>query len=224
MRFEILHRDELPEGGFAGLREHQLVMEPRAFGPSRAWKGIGDFIYLADARFMPRGETHLHNHHEVDVISVVLKGRIAHEGSLGHGENLEAPAIQVQRAGGEGFAHNEVNPDDEWNRMLQIWVLPETPGQPAGYKVYRPEASTTTRVYGGSGNGGDTFESHTIVDVAEIGVAESFTIEGDYMAYLAKGTGVANGELVTDGDLLRGTDLDLKVEEDVQLVVIQTID
>ncbi len=30
---DILHRDELPKGGFAGVREHQLVTDPRAFGP-----------------------------------------------------------------------------------------------------------------------------------------------------------------------------------------------
>ncbi len=77
---------------------------------------------------MPHGETHMHPHHEIDVISVMVDGRIAHKGSLEHGRNLETDDIQVQRAGDEGFRHNEINPDDEWNRMIQIWVLPEEAG------------------------------------------------------------------------------------------------
>jgi redox-sensitive bicupin YhaK (pirin superfamily) len=82
---------------------------------------------------MPHGETRMHAHHEIDVISVMVKGRIAHEGSLQHGQNLSGNDVQVQRAGGEGFSHNEINPDDNWNRMLQLWVLPEVPGQTADY-------------------------------------------------------------------------------------------
>ena len=113
---EILHRDDLPLGGFAGLKEHRLVTDGKAWGPHRArgaWDGLGNFVYLADARFMPRGETTMHPHREVDVISVMVDGRIAHEGSLSHGEQLNTNDVQVQRAGGEGFTHNEVNPDDD---------------------------------------------------------------------------------------------------------------
>ena len=151
-----LRRDSLTEGGFAGLREHRLVKSPRAFGESAnndgSWLGMGDFVYLADARFMPYGETHMHSHHEVDVISVMVEGNIAHKGSMGHGEDLKINDVQVQRAGGEGFSHNEVNPDGDWNRMIQLWVLPEESGEPASYKVYQPEHGESTRIYGGFGD------------------------------------------------------------------------
>ena len=32
MAIDILHRDDLPLGGFAGLKEHRLVMNPELFG------------------------------------------------------------------------------------------------------------------------------------------------------------------------------------------------
>ena len=67
---KILHRDDLERGGFAGLREHQLVTDSRVFGEHEAngaWDGIGGFVYLADARFLPKGETRLHSHREIDV-------------------------------------------------------------------------------------------------------------------------------------------------------------
>jgi len=85
MSLQILHRDDLKLGGFAGIREHRLVVDPQVFGnnASGAWPGIGNFVYLADAKFIPNGETHLHNHKEIDVISVIIEGRIAHEGTIG---------------------------------------------------------------------------------------------------------------------------------------------
>ena len=38
---------------------------------------------------------------------------------------MDSHHVQVQRAGGEGFSHNEINPDDIENRMIQLWVVPE---------------------------------------------------------------------------------------------------
>jgi hypothetical protein len=43
---EILHRDDLPEGGFGGLEEHRQVTDSRVFGKRknpRAWDGLGNF-------------------------------------------------------------------------------------------------------------------------------------------------------------------------------------
>jgi len=117
---EILHRDELKRGGFAGLREYRLVTDTRLFGEhssNQSWNGIGNFVYLADARFLPKGETRLHSHKEIDVISVMVEGCIKHEGSLEHGQEMQSHHVQAQRAGGEGFSHNEINPDDTENRM-----------------------------------------------------------------------------------------------------------
>ena len=138
MILQILHRDDLKLGGLAGIREHRLVIDPQVFGDndSGAWSGIGNFVYLADAKFIPNGETHLHPHNEIDVISVIVDGRVSHKGTLQEGTTLETNHVQVQRAGSEGFVHNEVNPDDKENRMIQMWVRPEKSGESAGYKLY----------------------------------------------------------------------------------------
>lgn len=219
-----LQRDSLSEGGFAGLREHQLVKSPKAFGPSTnddgSWSGIGNFVYLADARFMPHGETRMHDHHEVDVISIMVEGNIAHQGSLGHGEDLLVNDVQIQRAGGEGFSHNEVNPDNDWNRMIQLWVLPEEAGQPASYKVYKPKQGESTRVYGGFDDN-DAFPSHTQIDVALLQRNESIEFKGEFIAYITRGKGQANDEQITDGDMIAGENLVFTALEDVQLIIIQ---
>jgi redox-sensitive bicupin YhaK (pirin superfamily) len=221
---EVLHRDDLPLGGFAGLREHRLVMDPKAWGNRvnpTAWPGIGNFVYLADARFLPNGETGLHPHREVDVISVMVEGRINHGGTLEHGQELRPFDVQVQRAGGEGFSHNEMNPDDMENRMIQLWVLPEQSGQPAGYKLYKSKWGEVTRIYGGSSEQDETFPSQTQMDVALLRSGQQASFVGPFLAYLTKGNGTANGTPVADGDLMRGESLFFEAIEDVQLIVVR---
>ncbi len=223
---EILKRDSLPDGGFAGLKEHRLVKEPRLFGVDEnndgSWPGIGNFVYLADARFKPHGETHMHNHHEIDVISVMVGGRIKHEGSLEHGKDLSIDDVQVQRAGGEGFSHNEINPDNSWNRMVQIWVLPEVSGQPADYKVYQPIKDQLTRIYGGAENSKTDFSSKTKIDVAVLTNSQHIEIDEPFIFYITRGNGLVNNMPVTEGDMIRGTMLNFEAIGDVQLIVIHT--
>ncbi|MCK5354670.1 MAG: pirin family protein [Methyloprofundus sp.] len=221
---QILKRDSLTEGGFAGLKEHRLVKEPKVFGPQEnndgSWPGLGRFVYLADARFMPHGETHMHNHHEIDVISVLVDGRISHEGSLENGKDLIKNEVQVQRAGGEGFSHNEINPDDEWNRMIQLWVLPEQPGQAADYKVYQPTSGELTRIYGGDESNQADFPSKTKIEVAVLESGQSITVDETFLAYITRGKGIANGEAIENGTLVRGDALTFEAIDNVQLIVV----
>jgi len=222
---EILQRDDLKRGGFAGLRETRLVMDRRVFdvrAETGAWDGIGNFVYLADAKFLPKGETRLHDHKEIDVISVMVEGRIAHEGSLEHGQEMNSNHVQAQRAGGEGFSHNEINPDDAENRMIQLWVLPERAGGPAGYKLYSPKEGEMTRVYGGSPDQDETLDSQTFIDVGLLTAGNNVTIDGPFLAYVTRGSGRLNDKSVGDGDLIRGENLEFNAVEPTQLIVVHT--
>ena len=223
---QILKRDSLPEGGFAGLKEHRLVKAPKLFGlqgnSDGSWPGLANFVYLADARFMPHGETRMHSHHEIDVISVMVKGNIKHAGSLGHGMDLSTDNVQVQCAGDEGFSHNEINPDAEWNRMIQLWVLPEVPGQAADYKVYTPTAGELTRIYGGENTPDTDFPSKTRIDVSLLDDGQHIEVDNAFIAYLTRGKGISNNEPLEEGDLIRGESMKFEATEAVQLIVIHS--
>jgi len=226
MAIEVLHRNDLPLGGFAGLKEHRLVMSPKLFGPHAnpgTWTGIAGFVYLADAYFNPKGETSMHDHKEIDVISVMIEGRIDHQGSLEHGQGLEAGDVQIQRAGGEGFSHNEINPDNSINRMLQMWVLPEQKGEAAAYKIYKLGTTEVTRIYGGSSDQSDTFSSHTVIEIASLKASQKFALEVPFLAYLAKGTATVKNLDIEDGDLFQGDQLNFTAKSDVILIVIYEI-
>jgi len=217
---KILHRDTLPLGGFAGLKEHRLVVDKRVGGRDDTWDGIGNFVYLADAVFDPYGETKMHAHKELDVISVMLEGSITHEGSLENGASIHAGQVQVQRAGGEGFAHNETNPDSSTNRMIQLWVLPEKKGEKADYKLYDIAQKKLTKIYGGSKKQSTTFDSHTVLEVGRFSKEHSITKEGDFVVYMTEGSAELNNVKVNDGDLIRGTNLHFKVTSEYAQVII----
>lgn len=225
MSLNILHRDDLKLGGFAGLKEHRLVIDPKVFGinDSGAWSEIGNLVYLADAKFIPNGETYLHPHKEIDVITVIVDGRISHKGTLGEGNILETNHVQVQRAGGEGFLHNEVNPDDKENRGIQIWVTPEKSGEKSGYKLYSLEQGKITRVYGGDANQDETFASQTTLDVGLVDADQKISFDGEFIAYVTKGGGTLNGKSVSNGDLIRGNDLTFEAKTNSQIIIVRKI-
>ncbi|PCK07149.1 MAG: pilus assembly protein [Alteromonadaceae bacterium] len=224
---QILSRDTLPLGGFAGLLEHRLVTDSRVFSGRKSpetWEGLGNFVYLADAKFNPKGETGMHSHKEIDVISVMVEGCVSHEGSLEHGKSLDTGDVQVQRAGGEGFAHNEVNPDDSQNRLIQLWVLPEQQGEPAGYKYYSPKQSEETRIYGGDKSQTDTFDSRTIINIVKLDAGQSVTLTGEHLTYVTGGEArFVDGEQshqAVDGDLIRSDHCEVTAATELQMIVV----
>jgi redox-sensitive bicupin YhaK (pirin superfamily) len=214
IKMQLLSKDSLHRGGFAGLRETRLVVDNKIGGQNDTWNGLGNFIYLADARFTPKGQTGMHPHKELDVISVMLEGSIEHQGSMENGKSMQANQVQAQRAGGEGFVHNEINPDHEENRMLQLWVLPEVAGEPASYKFYDLKKDQMVSVYGGNKSQSATLDSHTIIEVGLLSKNTNITQEGEFIAYITGGEGILNGVEVKDGDLIRDENLDFTVLSD----------
>jgi quercetin 2,3-dioxygenase len=211
MTLRITHRDSLRRGGFAGIRETRLVA-PRG-GASR---GLGSFVYLADAEFVPHGRTGPHPHQDIDIASVVLDGRIAYEGMPGPGTVLHVGSVHVQRAG-KGLEHDEVNPDPTPARMLQLWFLPPARGLSPAYHVFTLARGALQVVLGGSEG---TLENACTLRVGVLPAGALFEHPGEFIGYVAVGQGSANGSRVRSGHLLDGRDLMLVAEEDVTVALV----
>lgn len=104
--------------------------------------------------------------------------------------------------------------------MIQLWVLPERPGEPAGYLFYQPGPGGLTRVYGGAIGQKETFHSHTLVDIGLLETGQTASVRGSYLAYLTRGAGLVNGTPVKDGDLVRGEDLAFSATENSRLIIV----
>ena len=105
-------------------------------------------------------------------------------------------------------------------------MLPETAGETAGYRLYRPALGTPMRIYGGPAYGGpagqdETFAAATRIDVAVLEPGQRLDAPGDYLAYVVRGDGHANDVAVAEGDLLRGNNLAFRAAGPAQLILVQ---
>ena len=73
-----------------------------------------------------------HHHEDMEIITVVLEGALAHADSLGNGATIRPGEVQRMSAG-TGIDHSEFNhSSDAVVHFLQIWILPERRGLAPG--------------------------------------------------------------------------------------------
>ncbi len=83
-----------------------------------------------------------HGHADMEIITYVVSGALAHQDSTGGNEVLRPHEVQRMTAGA-GIRHSEFNPSEtEKVHLYQIWILPEKDGLTPGYEqtYFAPEA------------------------------------------------------------------------------------
>jgi len=75
-----------------------------------------------------------HGHKDMEIVTYVLEGAVAHKDSLGNAGNIVPGEVQRMSAG-TGIRHSEFNPNaDQRTHLLQIWIIPNRTGGPASYE------------------------------------------------------------------------------------------
>jgi redox-sensitive bicupin YhaK (pirin superfamily) len=172
-----------------------------------------------------------HGHRDMEIISYVLAGELAHRDSIGNGSTIRPGDVQRMSAG-RGVRHSEFNPSPaNLVHFLQIWIQPNVEGIEPSYEEKRfapdekrgrlrliasPDQSEGSvlihqdaRVYAGLFDGADT---------------AALTVPTDRLIYVhvARGAIQANGVALEAGDALKLSEtpqLQLQAGRDAEVLV-----
>lgn len=184
------------------------------FGPLRV---LNEDFVAPGAGFPP------HPHRDMEIITLVLEGAVAHQDSSG-GRGLVRPGdVQVMTAG-TGVVHSEFNPSDkERLHLLQIWIMPDARGRTPRYdqKTFAPDARKNVLlkvVSGEVGNGNGALRIHQAATlfVSELDGGRTLThpLGPGRRAYLF----VTNGALDVNGQRLGPSDAaQIEAEREIRI-------
>jgi redox-sensitive bicupin YhaK (pirin superfamily) len=99
-----------------------------------AHMGFRTLRVLNDDRVASGAGFPTHAHRDMEIVTYVLDGAIAHEDSMGNGSTIRPGDVQRMSAG-TGITHSEYNASkSDALRFLQIWIVPSLRGIPPGYE------------------------------------------------------------------------------------------
>jgi quercetin 2,3-dioxygenase len=173
-----------------------------------------------------------HPHRDMEIMTYVLKGRVAHRDSMGNKTTISAGEVQVMSAG-TGITHSEFNPDsDKVLELLQIWIVPSVGGLKPSYgqrEFTNEDKKNQLRVLASPGEEQGSLKIHQDVRVLgsylEEGRKLSHQVPDGRFAWLqvASGKVHVNGESLETGDAIAVDSiekaLEIKAEKDTDFVL-----
>jgi len=171
-----------------------------SFGPLRV---INEDWIKGGAGFPP------HPHRDMEIVTYILEGAIAHQDSSGGGGTIRPGEIQRMSAG-TGITHSEFNPNaSETCHLLQIWIMPSKTGIDPGYEQKTIDAKAVSNHFGRIASPDPVANEVRLVQDAEIwaakldaGVEAIHPLAQGRKAWLQ----VAKGEISLDGQTLKAGD------------------
>jgi len=156
-----------------------------------------------------------HSHRDMEIISYVLDGALAHNDSMGNGASIVPGEVQRMSAG-TGVSHSEYNHEaDQTTHFLQIWIMPSALGLKPGYeqKTFPAEEKRGRLRLVASPDGADgsvrmNQDARMYSGLFDAGEQATLELAPGRLAYvhMARGTASVNGHDLVAGDALMYAD------------------
>jgi hypothetical protein len=178
--------------------------------------GFGALRVINEDRIQPGTGFGTHGHRDMEIISYVLDGALAHKDSMGNGSAIVPGDVQRMSAG-KGVLHSEFNhAKDGVTHFLQIWIEPNVTGIAPGYEQKHFDAASKRGVLrlvaspdGREGSVGihqDACLYAALLDAADR-VAHGIAAGRRAYVHVARGRVTVNGQPLEAGDALKATDV-----------------
>lgn len=175
---------------------------------------FGPIRVLNDDTVQPGAGFPTHPHKDMEIISIVRSGVMAHRDNTG-GEGIIRPGVIQKMSAGKGILHSEFNASDKRIlRLFQIWVMPDKKGIKPSYEEirYETEESRNKLYLAASGNveDGVIFVNQDIkMFVADIEAGNEINYEIDegrnIYIHLMDGSITVNDMKLKEGDAVEVT-------------------
>ncbi|MCG5262635.1 pirin family protein [Cupriavidus gilardii] len=192
---------------------------------------FGPLRVINEDRVAPGMGFGTHGHRDMEIISYVLSGELAHKDSIGNGSVIRPGDVQRMSAG-TGVRHSEYNhAAHDTTHFLQIWILPDRNGIEPGYEEKHFDAADKRgrlRLVGSPDGADGSVRIHQDVrlyaGLFDGDETATLTLAPGRRAYVhvARGAITVNGQALEAGDAakLEGTDaVSLAQGDDAEVLV-----
>ena len=199
-----------------GYAEHGWLKSYHSFSFASyydpAHMGFGPLRVINDDWIAPGMGFGTHPHQDMEIITYVLDGAIAHKDSMGNGSTILPGNVQYMSAG-TGVRHSEFNPDTAHStRLLQIWIQPSLLGQAPRYaekQLNRDDKQGQLQLAVSGDGAQDSIairqDAKLYVGLFDGAQTLSLPLAQDRLTYvhLARGELTVNGRALQEGDALK---------------------
>ena len=141
--------------------------------------GFRNLRVINEDKVLPSKGFGTHGHRDMEIISYVITGELAHKDSMGNGSTIVRGDVQRMSAG-TGVQHSEFNASNsDTVHFLQIWILPNQSGHTPGYEErnFAGKRNNTLRLLVSGDENADALHINSDIQLfgSELDVGQSLT-------------------------------------------------